>query len=85
VFWGDPTKAGLGGKTLTLSRSLEFRGKDAVEPIITPVDFSFSLYSHKFRVDMPLEAEDYDEDVLTYLGNGEQVSDTYYLFVNLPN
>lgn len=85
VFWGDPTKAGLGGKTLTLSRSLEFRGKDAVEPIITPVNFSFSLYSHKFRVDMPLEAEDYDEDVLTYLGNGEQVSDTYYLFVNLPN
>jgi hypothetical protein len=85
VFWGDYTKPRLGDKTLTLSIGIEFRGEDAVETVATPINIDPSFYSHKFKVDMPLEVGDYDEDILTYLGNGEQVSDTYYLFVNLSS
>ena len=82
VFWGDVTRAGLGGKTITVQRSIEFVGEDAIEVITTPVNFNPDFYTHKYRVDMPI-SEEYDEDVRRYLGNNELVSDSYYLYANV--
>jgi hypothetical protein len=82
VFWGDVTRAGLGGKTLTVQKSVEFRGDDAVEVISTPINFNPDFYTHKYRIDMPIGGE-YDEDVRRYLGNNELVSDSYFLYANV--
>jgi hypothetical protein len=82
VFWGDVTRAGLGGKTITVQKGVEFRGDDAVEVISTPINFNPDFYTHKYRIDMPI-SEEYDEDVRRYLGNNELVSDSYFLYANV--
>jgi hypothetical protein len=83
VFWGDVTRAGLGGKTLTIEQNLEFQGDDTIQVISEPIPSTlFEFYTHKFRVDMDLSGT-YDEDVLEYLGNSERVKDSYFLYANV--
>lgn len=85
VFWGDQTKARLDDKILKLSKGIEFQNYDqgAVESIQNPVSISYSDYTHRMRIDMPVTDLE-DEDMLEHIGNGQKVSDSYYAYVRLP-
>jgi len=37
------------------------------------------------RMEFPLSPTSYDEDVLEYIGNGEKVKNSYYVFVKLDS
>lgn len=84
VFWGDSTKADLGGKTLTLTEKIEFQSHDstAIETLPTPISIAYSQYTHRLRIDTPLQGS-FDEDVLEHIGNGEKVKESYYAYVQL--
>lgn len=81
VFWGDVTKPGLGGKTLTVLNGIEFTGNDVIEPLSGPtLPIGPQSYTHKILVPLPVD-EGFDEDVLVHIGNNEPVKDFYYLYV----
>jgi hypothetical protein len=81
VFWGDSTKSGLDGKFLEITEKLELSGLSAVETVSDKTP-SADSYTHRMKIEMSLP-DIYDEDVLEYLGNGEKVKDSYYVYVNL--
>ena len=92
VFWGDQTKlSDLGGKTLTILEKLEFdvavsAQKSAVivslsESELADSTLDISDYTHRLRVDIPLEST--EPDVTEFIGNGESVKDSYFLYVKL--
>jgi hypothetical protein len=87
VFWGDPTKPGLGDKTLTVTENIEFQSYDgsAIEQLASAVPIQSNLFTHKMRMEFPLSPTSYDEDVLEYIGNGEKVKNSYYVFVKLDS
>jgi hypothetical protein len=84
VFWGDPTKSGLGGNTLTLTEKIEFQSADAtgIETLSSPPTVLYSQYTHRLKIDSPLQGS-FDEDVLEHIGNGEKVKESYYAYVQL--
>lgn len=82
VFWGNPYESQLGNDILTITERIEFYGQNVIDPIVTPVTVSYSSYTHRMRIDMPLP-NTYDEDVLEFMGNGEKVKDSYFAYVNL--
>ena len=83
VLWGDHTKAGLGNNTLTITEKLEFNGLDAIQSLSTPVTLLSADYTHRMKIEVPLDPSVYDEDVLEYVGNQEKVKDSYYAYVKL--
>lgn len=82
VFWGDETESDLGGKILTITEKIEFSGRDSVFTLSSPVLINPSSYTHRFRVDIPIDPT-LSEDVLEFIGNGEKVKDSYYTYVSL--
>jgi hypothetical protein len=90
VFWGDPTKSGLGGKTLAVTEKLEFQQAEAGESTIIELDESKKVtvnladYTHRMRIEFPLPST-YDEDVLEHIGSLEKVKESYYAYVKLDS
>ena len=90
VFWGDHTKADLGGYSLTITEKLEFNSAD-LSSVITTLSSSELLdtalnasdYSHRLRIDVSLDPDLYDPDQVEHIGNGEKVKDSYYSYVQL--
>jgi hypothetical protein len=92
VFWGDPTRSELGGKTLTVTEKLEFKESNgsAVESLgddglDLDVQIAFADYTHRLKIDLPVDASTYDEDQLIHIGNQEEVKDSYYAYVKLDS
>jgi hypothetical protein len=86
VIWGDITKPQLGGKVLRVLEKLEFSGDPgAVEVVSPPVNLTAKSYTHRVKVNFPLDSSAYDEDALEFIGNGETVKDSYYLYINLDS
>ena len=93
VFWGNPTRSELGGKTLTVTEKLEFKepsGSSAVESLGSDgldldVQIAFSDYTHRLKIDLPIDVSTYDEDQLIHIGNQEGVKDSYYAYVKLDS
>lgn len=92
VFWGDPTRSELGGKTLTVTEKLEFKESNgsAVESLGDDglgldVQIAFADYTHRLKIDLPVDASVYDEDQLIHIGNQEEVKDSYYAYVKLDS
>jgi hypothetical protein len=85
VLWGDHTKAGLGGNTLTITERLEFNGLDAIQALSAPETLLSDDYTHRMKVEVPLNPSVYDEDVLEHIGNQEKVKDAYYVYVKLDS
>jgi hypothetical protein len=92
VFWGNPTKSELGGKTLTVTEKLEFKESNgsAVESLGDDgldlgVQIAFADYTHRLKIDLPVDASGYDEDQLIHIGNQEEVKDSYYAYVKLDS
>jgi hypothetical protein len=85
VLWGDHTKADLGGNTLTVTERIEFRGGDCVQPLSQPVNVQNADFTHRVKFDIPLDSNDYDEDVLDYIASTEKVVDSYYGYVKLDS
>lgn len=84
VIWGDITKPQLGGKVLRVLEKLEFSGdQEAVEVISTPVNLTSQSYTHRMKIDFPLDSLEYDEDALEFIGNGEKVKNSYFLYIDL--
>jgi hypothetical protein len=84
VFWGDNTKAALGGNTLTLLQKLEFQSYDKTSvQTVSNVTLQTSFYTHKMKIELPIDTDVYDQDVTEFFGNGESVKDSFYLFVSL--
>lgn len=90
VFWGDHTKADLGGYSLTITEKLEFNSAD-LSSVITTLSSSELLdtalnasdYSHRLRIDVSLDPDLYGPDQVEHIGNGEKVKDSYYSYVQL--
>lgn len=92
VFWGNPTRSELGGKTLTVTEKLEFKESNgsAVESLGDDgldlgVEIAFADYTHRLKIDLPVNASTYDEDQLIHIGNQEEVKDSYYAYVKLDS
>jgi hypothetical protein len=85
VLWGDHTKSGLGGNTLTVTEKLEFNGLSAIQTLSTPVTLLSNDYTHRMKIEVPLDPSVYDEDVLEHIGNQEKVKDSYYAYVKLDS
>jgi len=90
VFWGDHTKANLGGYSLTITEKLEFGSTNIASVIntLTPSELldtalNASDYSHRLRIDVALDPDLYDPDQVEHIGNGEKVKDSYYAYVQL--
>jgi hypothetical protein len=88
VFWGNQDQPDLEGKTLTVTEKIEFVGNNVVSALSPTELLNTTLnrtdYTHRLRLDIPLNPSIYDNDVLQYIGNGEKVKDSYYCFVKLP-
>lgn len=92
VFWGDPTRSELGGKTLTVTEKLEFKESNgsAVESLGDDgldlgVEIAFADYTHRLKIDLPVDPSNFDEDQLIHIGNQEEVKDSYYAYVKLDS
>ena len=92
VFWGDPTRSELDNKTLTITEKLEFKESNgsAVESLgddglDLDVQIAFADYTHRLKIDLPVDASTYDEDQLIHIGNQEKVKDSYYAYVKLDS
>jgi len=86
VIWGDHTKAGLGGNTLTITEKIEFNGFSAIQPLTSLITLLETTdYTHRMKVEVPLDSSIYDEDVLEHIGNQEKVKDSYYTYVKLDS
>jgi len=92
VFWGDPNILELGGKTLTVTEKLEFKESNgsAVESLGDDgldlgVEIAFADYTHRLKIDLPVDSTDFDEDQLIHIGNQEEVKDSYYAYVKLDS
>ncbi len=88
VFWGDHTKADLEGKVLEILERLEFSAQnlsDVVSTVSLTTPLLSSNYSHRLRIDMPLNPAPSDPDQIEHIGNGEKVKDSYYLYVKLDS
>jgi len=84
VIWGDATKADLGSNNLTITEKLEFSGDSScIETISTPVTLSANAYSHRIKIDFPVDETSVPEDATEYIGNKEKVKDFYFLYVSL--
>lgn len=90
VFWGDHTKADLGGNRLELIERLEFSAQNLSDVIATlsPSELLNSVpdavdYTHRLRMDISLDPALYDDDQIEHIGNGEKVKDSYYAYVKL--
>jgi hypothetical protein len=85
VFWGNSDKADLDGHTLKITEKIEF-SITASEPQSTVIQPENSIalqandYTHRLQVNLPLP-QSLDPDVFEYVGNGEKVADSYFLFV----
>ena len=91
VFWGDPTRSELGGKTLTVTEKLEFKEsngsavKSLADDLNLDVQIAFADYTHRLKIDLPVNDSTYDEDQLIHIGNQEEVKDSYYAYVKLDS
>ena len=86
VFWGNPLSTNLGDKSLTVSEKIEFSGDyAAIEELSSPTPVPSSSYSHRLKIEVPLEQGTVPEDALEYVGNGEKVKDFYYAYVLLDS
>ncbi len=96
VFWGDSTQSDLGGKSLNITRQIDFsystddlsgaesggaiQESDIIKDYTGPA-LKAENFSHRYKVGFPLTPGK-DEDVLQHIGNLELVKSTYSLFVN---
>ena len=92
VFWGDPTRSELDGNTLTVTEKLEFKESNgsAVDSLSSEgldlnVQISFFDYTHRLKIDLPVDPSGFDEDQLVHIGNQEKVKDSYYAYVKLDS
>jgi hypothetical protein len=86
VFWGDPTKSGLGDKVLEITEKLELSGDfAAIAALSSPIILTSNDYSHRLKVDIPISPGSVPDDALEYIGNGEKVKDSYFVYVNLDS
>lgn len=90
VFWGDHTKADLGGNFLEILERLEFSSQDlpGVIESLSPSELlntalNANDYTHRLRVDVGLDPDLYDPDQIEHIGSGEKVKDSYYAYVKL--
>ena len=87
VFWGDPTKAALGGNKLYITEKIEFSYPasesegDVVEAYTPSTPLAVEDYTHRYQINFPLSSG-IDIDATEHIGNLEKVKNAYFLYVN---